>query len=121
MIERRLDSRPRFFARAVHRLSLFIIVGWVAIAAFTFFALPSLEQVGRDQAVSQVPQDAPSLQAMKRMGEVFQESESDSFAMIVLEGEQRLGPDAHAYYDELLRQLKADTEHASTPADRLRC
>lgn len=111
MSGRRLDNRPRFPARAVHRLSVFIIIGWVAIAAVSFFAVPSLEQVGREQSVSQVPKDAPSLQAMKRMGEVFQESESDSFAMVVLEGEQPLGPDAHAYYDDLVRQLRADTDH----------
>lgn len=111
MIDRRLANRPGFVARTVYRLSLFIIIGWVAIAAVTFFALPSLEQVGREQSVSQVPQDAPSLQSMKRMGEVFQESESDSFAMIVLEGEQPLGPEAHMYYDEMVRQLRADTAH----------
>ncbi|RAV13516.1 MMPL family RND transporter [Mycolicibacterium sp. GF69] len=111
MSDRRLNSRPGFIPRTVHRLSVFIIIGWVAIAAVTFFALPSLEQVGRDQSVSQVPEDAPSLQSMKRMGEVFEESESDSFAMIVLEGEQPLGLDAHSYYDELVRQLSADTGH----------
>ena len=111
MSDHRLDNRPPFLARAVHRLSVFIVIGWVAVAAFTFFAIPSLEQVGREQSVSQVPQDAPSLQAMKRMGQVFKESESDSFAMIVLEGEQPLGPETHVYYDELVRQLRADTNH----------
>lgn len=117
MIDRRLDNRPGFVARTVYRLSLFIIIGWVAVAAVTFFALPSLEQVGREQSVSQVPEDAPSLQSMKRMGEIFRESESDSFAMIVLEGEQPLGPDAHAYYDELVRQLRADTDHVHNVQD----
>ncbi|OBB38518.1 RND family transporter [Mycobacterium sp. 852002-51961_SCH5331710] len=111
MSDHRLNSRPGFIARAVYRLSMFIVIGWVAVAAVTFFALPSLEQVGREQSVSQVPEDAPSLQSMKRMGQVFQESDSDSFAMIVLEGEQPLGLDAHTYYDELVRQLKADTDH----------
>ncbi|KUI04700.1 hypothetical protein AU190_03780 [Mycolicibacterium acapulense] len=111
MSDHRLNQRPGFVMRTIHRLSLLIIVGWIAIAAVTFFALPSLEQVGRDQSVSQVPADAPSLQSMKRMGEVFEESESDSFAMIVLEGEQPLGLDAHTYYDELVRQLRADVDH----------
>ena len=31
--------------------------------------------------------------------------------MIVLEGEQPLGDDAHQYYDNLIRQLNADTTH----------
>ena len=55
--------------------------------------------------------DAPSVQAMTRIGEVFKESNSDSVVMIVLEGEEPLGDDAHRYYDDLIRQLKADTTH----------
>ena len=38
------------------------------------------------------------MQAMKHMGQVFKESDSDSSAMIVLEGQQPLGDDAHQYY-----------------------
>ena len=48
---------------------------------------------------------------MTRIGEVFKESNSDSVVMIVLEGEEPLGEDAHRYYDDLIRQLKADTTH----------
>ena len=48
---------------------------------------------------------------MKRMGEDFKESNSDSVAMIVLEGQQRLGDDAHQYYDRLIRQLENDPKH----------
>ena len=36
-----------------------------------------------------------------RMGKDFKESDSDSFAMIVLEGQQPLGDDAHTYYAEI--------------------
>ena len=36
-----------------------------------------------------------------RMGKDFKESDSDSFAMIVLEGQQPLGDDAHKYYDRI--------------------
>jgi putative drug exporter of the RND superfamily len=45
------------------------------------------------------------------MGEDFRESNSDSTAVIILEGQQRLGADAHKYYDRLIRQLQADPEH----------
>ena len=48
---------------------------------------------------------------MTRIGEVFKESNTDSVAIIVLEGEQPLGDDAHQYYDEIIRQLNADTKH----------
>ena len=40
------------------------------------------------------PDDAPSMIAMKRMGEVFEEGSSNSSAMIVLEG-QEPPADAH--------------------------
>ena len=48
---------------------------------------------------------------MTRIGALFKESNTDSIAMIVLEGEQPLGDDAHQYYDELIRQFHADTKH----------
>ncbi len=63
------------------------------------------------------PQDAPSVQAMVRMGKDFQESDSDSFAMIVLEGQQPLGEDAHKYYAELVRKLRDDSKHVQHVQD----
>ncbi|OBF89136.1 hypothetical protein A5790_20980 [Mycobacterium sp. 852002-51152_SCH6134967] len=110
-------DRPPFIARAVYLLSVPIIVVWLAITAYLFFGIPSLEQVGKERSVSQVPEDAPSYQAMRHMGEVFKESDSDSFAMIVLESDKPLGPDAHAYYDELIRQLRDDPEHVNHVQD----
>ena len=110
-------ARPPALARAVHRFAVPILIGWLVVVAIVTFAVPSLEQVGREQSVSQVPEDAPSYQAMKRMGQVFKESDSDSFAMIVLEGEQPLGADAHTYYDNLIRALRADTQHVYNVQD----
>ncbi len=42
---------------------------------------------------------------------MFQEFDSDSAAMIVLEGDQPLGADAHHYYDGLVKKLAQDTKH----------
>jgi RND superfamily putative drug exporter len=47
--------------------------------------------------------------AMKRIGEVFKESNSDSIAMILLEGDKPLGDDAHKYYNALIRKLEEDS------------
>ncbi len=58
--------------------------------------------------------DSPSLQAFKRIGKVFQEFDSDSAAMVVLEGDQPLGADAHQYYDELVKRF--DDGHQARPA-----
>ena len=57
------------------------------------------------------PNDAPSLQAMQRIGKEFKEFDSNSSVMIVLEGDQPLGDAAHKYYDGLINKLEADTKH----------
>ncbi|MFZ0712832.1 MAG: MMPL family transporter, partial [Mycobacterium sp.] len=103
--------RVPFVARMIRRLSVLIILAWVALTLVVTLAVPWLEQVGREHSVPLSPRDAPSVQAMTRMGKVFKESDSDSFAMIVLEGQQQLGDDAHNYYDELVRKLRADPKH----------
>ena len=64
-----------------------------------------------------MPKDAPSVQAMTHMGKVFKESDSDSSAMIVLEGQQPLGDDAHQYYAELVRELRDDPKHVEHVQD----
>jgi len=45
---------------------------------------------------------------MKRIGKVFKEGSTDSQAMLILEGNQPLGDDAHKYYDILIRKLRSD-------------
>src|SRR5215211_7957383 len=78
-------------ARWVRRLAVPIIVGWIALIAVLSVTVPQLEVVGEMQAVSMSPKDAPSLTAMMRVGKVFQEFDSDSSAMIVLEGDHATG------------------------------
>lgn len=90
---------------------------WLLVAVFTNVFVPQLEKVGEAHNVGLSSPDAPSLQAMKRMGKVFGEFDSDSAAMIVLEGEQTLGADAHRYYDSLVRGLSADTAHVQHVQD----
>jgi putative drug exporter of the RND superfamily len=103
-------ERP-FVARTVRKLSVLIILGWLAITVVVNFCVPSLEQVTKERAVSLSPKDAPSINAMMRIGEEFKEWNTDSVAMVVLEGDRPLGDDAHHYYDNLIRQLNADTKH----------
>jgi RND superfamily putative drug exporter len=112
-------ERPQipFIARAIRRLSLLVILAWVALTLIVTLAIPSLEQVGEEHSVPLSPQDAPSVQAMKRMGKDFKESDSDSFAMIVLEGQQPLADDAHAYYAGLVRELRDDPKHVEHVQD----
>ncbi len=98
-------------ARWIRRLAIPIIVGWVALIVLFNLTVPQLEEVGKMQAVSMSPKDAPSVAAMMRIGKVFDEFDSDSSAMIVLEGEQPLGEDSHRFYDDMIAKLRADTRH----------
>jgi RND superfamily putative drug exporter len=69
------------------------------------------------RTVSMSPKDAASMIAMKRVGQDFHEFKSDSSAMIVLEGDRPLGDEAHHYYDELIRKIRADTKHVENVQD----
>jgi putative drug exporter of the RND superfamily len=109
-------TRPRF-ASIIRRFSLLIILGWVAVTVIVTVAVPPLEVVEREHSVSLSPPDAPSVIAMTRMGELFQESNSESVAVIVLEGQEPLGEDAHEYYDRIVSQLKDDPKHVQHVQD----
>ena len=104
-------TQPPFVPRTIHRLAVPIILGWLAIVVLVSTSVPPLEQVATQRQVSLSPKDAPSVRAMERMGAKFKESDSDSFAMLVLEGDRRLGDDAHVYYNSLIKQLRADPAH----------
>ena len=109
--------RPPFIARTIRRLSLLIILAWAALTLIVTFAVPPLERVGEQHSVPLAPQDAPSVRAMTSMGKAFKESDSDSFAMIVLEGQQPLGDDARTYYQKLVRELRNDPRHVEHVQD----
>src|SRR5689334_9176486 len=89
-----------FLARTVRRFAVLVILAWVAVTALVSLGVPSLEQVARERAVSLSVQDAPSMQARDHIGEMFGEANTDSVAMVVLEGREPLGESAHRFYDE---------------------
>jgi putative drug exporter of the RND superfamily len=109
-------ERP-LIARMIHTLAVPIILFWVGIAIVLSLFVPSLEVVGQERSVSLSPTDAPSFVAMKRIGHAFNEGETDSSAMIVLEGNQPLGDDAHRFYDAMVRKLREDKTHVLSIQD----
>jgi RND superfamily putative drug exporter len=108
--QHRTHDRP-VLARTVRLLTVPIILGWLAITIAVSVGVPPLEQVAKEHAVSLSFREAPSIKAMARIGELFKESKTDAIAMIVLEGQQPLGEEAHEYYDNLIRRLNADPTH----------
>jgi RND superfamily putative drug exporter len=104
-------SSPQTIAQTIRWLSVPIVLFWLALAAITNVLVPQLEVVGEAHNVALSAPDAPSLQAFKRIGQVFHEFDSDSAAMIVLEGDQPLGADAHRFYDNLIQRFSQDHKH----------
>jgi RND superfamily putative drug exporter len=109
--------RATGLAKWIRRLAIPIIIGWVVIVGILNSTVPQLEVVGQMRSVSMSPAEAPSVIAMKRVGEVFEEYKSDSAVMILLEGDEPLGADAHRYYDGLVDRLEADTKHVEHVQD----
>lgn len=95
------NSLVRRVAQTIRWWSVPIVLGWLLIAVLTNVYVPQLEEVGKAHNVGLASPDAPSLKAMKRMGKVFHEYDSDSAAVIVLEGDHPLGADAHRYYERV--------------------
>src|SRR6202790_2243970 len=97
--------------RMIRLFSVPILLFWLGLTVIVNVVVPQLEVVGQNHAVSLAPNDAPSMQATKRAGQDFQEFDSNSSAMIVLESDQPLGADAHHYHDGLINKLEADKKH----------
>jgi RND superfamily putative drug exporter len=104
-------------SRMIRRLAIPIILAWIAVIALVNVVVPQLETVGQMRSVSMSPNDAPSVISMKRVGQVFDEFKSNSAVMIVLEGQQPLGDEAHKYYDQLVQKLEADPKHVEHVQD----
>ncbi len=108
-----LTSLPPILPRLIRRFAVVIVLLWLGFTAFVNLAVPQLEVVGKAHSVSMSPSDAASIQAIKRVGQVFGEFDSDNAVTIVLEGDQPLGGDAHRFYSDLMRKLSADTRHVA--------
>src|ERR1700684_1048751 len=102
--------RP-FIPHFIRIFAIPIILAWVALTVIVNVAVPTLEVVGEAHSAPMTPLDAPSMKAMMRMGHNFHEFDSNSTVMIVLEGQQPLGQDAHQYYDKMIRELRQDPKH----------
>ena len=104
-------------ARWIRRFSVPIALFWLVLAVVLTVFVPQLEKVAAAQAVPLAPADAPSVSGMKRIGEKFNEYDSDNLVLVTIVGDEKLGQDAHDYYDELVRQLRQDTDNVQNVLD----
>ncbi|MGH3968524.1 MAG: MMPL family transporter, partial [Mycobacterium sp.] len=112
-----VEAAKSRLAQWIRRLAVPLILAWLAITVVLNVFVPQLDVVGQMRTVSMSPRDAPSMIAIKRVGQDFHEFKSDSSAMVVLEGQQPLGDSAHQYYNKLVAKLRADKKHVENVQD----
>jgi putative drug exporter of the RND superfamily len=119
MSEHRAEPRTRrpFVPRMVRIFAIPIIAFWALLAVSTNTFMPQVERVAEELAGPVVPHYAPSQRALLAIGAKFQESNSTSLAMIVLEADRPLGDVDHQYYDDLMRRFKQDPKHVQYVMD----
>ncbi|WP_454790321.1 MMPL/RND family transporter [Mycolicibacterium lutetiense] len=110
-------AEHRGIAKWIRRLAVPIILGWIVLIGILNTVVPQLEEVGKMRSVSMSPDQASSMIAMKRVGEVFQEFKSNSSVMVVLEGDEPLDIKSHDFYDEVVDKLEADKKHVEHVQD----
>ncbi|MDT5077542.1 MAG: putative drug exporter of the superfamily [Mycobacterium sp.] len=101
----------------VRLLAIPIIIFWALLAITTNTFVPKVEDVATELAGPEIPTYAPSQFALLHIGDKFQESNSTSLTMVVLEADHPLDDQDHQYYDELVRRLKSDTQHVQYVMD----
>jgi len=101
----------------VRLLAIPIIIFWALFAITTNTFVPRVEDVATELAGPEVPTYAPSQYALLHIGDKFQESNSTSLTMVVLEADHPLDDQAHQYYNDLVGRLKADKQHVQYAMD----
>ncbi|BBY71407.1 MULTISPECIES: MMPL/RND family transporter [Mycobacterium avium complex (MAC)] len=100
-------SRSRI-ARLIRVLAVPIILFWLLVALGTTLFTPSLGEVAGKHSVPMTPVQAPAFKDMMTIGHKFKEFDTDSTAMVVLEGDDKLADSAHVFYNKIVAKLKAD-------------
>ncbi len=103
--------------RLVRIFALPIIAFWVLVAVGFAVVSPSLPEVADAHSANLAPTGSPAYIGMLRIGKVFQQFDSDSSAMVVIEGQDKLGDSAHQYYNQIVAKLTADTAHIENVQD----
>jgi len=95
-------------ARLIRVLAVPIILFWLLLAFGTTLFTPSLGEVAGKHSVPMTPMQAPAFKDMMTIGHKFKEFDTDSTAMVVLEGDDKLADSAHEFYNKIVAKLKAD-------------
>lgn len=105
-------GRSSAIPRILGKIAVPLIIAWLLLMAVVNVVVPQLEEVGKEHSVSLSPREAQSYKAIKRQGELFEQFNSDSMVMVLMESEKPFTIDtsdaAHLYYYSLIQQLRSD-------------
>ncbi|ORA59931.1 RND family transporter [Mycobacteroides franklinii] len=105
------SAQKPLFAKIIRKYSILVVLAWAAFTVVINVVVPQLEPVTDQNQGPLVPLDAPSSRALIHIGESFQESDSNSLAMVILEGDHKLNDADHTFYDTLASKLENDKKH----------
>ncbi|OJZ71978.1 hypothetical protein BRW65_17965 [Mycobacterium paraffinicum] len=100
-------ERP-FIARNLRRFAPLVILAWMVFLVITNTVVPQLEPVVDANREALVPVDAPSVQALHHIGQVFHEGDSNAFVFVVFEGDHKLNDADHSFYRTMVDKLRRD-------------
>jgi RND superfamily putative drug exporter len=104
-------------AGLMQRRALLVVGLWVALAAGLNLAVPQLEHVVAERSAAFIPDSAPSLVALSRMGAAFGESGSTSIGYLVFEHTGGLTDADRRYATRLLAELAAHRDDVESVQD----
>jgi RND superfamily putative drug exporter len=110
------QQRP-LYAKLLYGLAAPVVAGWLMLAVGLNLAVPQLETVVERHALSFLPDEASSVQALANMGKYFGQGGTNNFVAVLFEGDAPLGEDVQQYHTALMERLDADKEHVITAID----
>ena len=115
-------SQSKFLGRLADLVSrhAYVVLGmWIIVAAGLNVATPQLEQVCLEKSGPLIPESAPSLVTLKKIGTQFGESQASALGYLVLEDNRGFNDADRAYYDDMVAKLRANHSEIESVQDLL--
>jgi putative drug exporter of the RND superfamily len=115
-------GQSRFLAKLtdlVGRHAYLVLGMWIIVAAGLNLVAPHLEQVCLEKSGPFLPESAPSLDTLKKIGVQFGESQASALGYLVLEDDRGFNDADRAYYDDMVTKLRSNKSEVDSVQDLL--
>jgi RND superfamily putative drug exporter len=103
-------SKVARYARFVVRRAAWVVGAWLAFTVVMNVAVPQLEVIAGQDSSPMVPDDAPSMVAVKAMDEAFGNGGAESFIVVAMERTAGLTAKDRTYAESLVDELGRDKD-----------